>query len=213
MSIGTRIRGLFGSREAQITALYRSFFIDLDHLVLEIKASCNPTTILEIGCGEGALCEKLSKHFKEAEITGIDITPRVGRLYNGGNNVRFQNISLSEFIAINESTFDLVIACDVLHHLDTKTESIFDFIKMGRSLLSSNGTFVIKEWIKIYNIYHLLCFLSDRILTGDNVVYYSKSELEAMLFQVFDQGEICNQKLIFPRKNNLMYLFQKKSYS
>ena len=43
----------------------------------------NPRRILEVGCGEGAVSERLAALYPNAEITAIDITPNVGRLYAG----------------------------------------------------------------------------------------------------------------------------------
>ena len=61
-----------------------------------------PRRILEVGCGEGAMTERLTKAYPAATVTGTDITPRIGRLFRGdAAKVRFLR-SRVEDVALNE---------------------------------------------------------------------------------------------------------------
>ena len=83
MPIGPAIRQMFGPFENHVSEFYRGIFVDLNSLVDKIQQWSPASNILEVGCGEGAVIERLVKAFPESNITGIDITPRVGRLFQG----------------------------------------------------------------------------------------------------------------------------------
>src|SRR5690606_33620170 len=83
-----------------------------------LREKVTPTSILEVGCGEGAISEILNRLYPGALITGIDITANVGRLYAGDpTQVRFIQTSLEHFESTNSDRFDLIILSDVLHHI------------------------------------------------------------------------------------------------
>ena len=83
MAIGPRFRAWLGPLEVPAANLYRACFVDLGHLARQVREWTPAASILEIGCGEGALTERLSLVYPKARITGIDITPKVGRLFCG----------------------------------------------------------------------------------------------------------------------------------
>ena len=88
MSLGSSVRRLFGPLEAPVTDLYRSFFVNLELQVRQVRDWVpGARNILEVGCGEGAVCERLATEFPTARVTGIDITPRVGRLFRTSTRV------------------------------------------------------------------------------------------------------------------------------
>ena len=67
-----------------MTDLYRGCFVNLGRIARLIREIApGARDILEIGCGEGALLERLARAYPAARLTGIDITPTVGRLFRG----------------------------------------------------------------------------------------------------------------------------------
>jgi len=75
---------MFGRFEPRISATYRSIYLDLDAFIgLMQQWQTSASKILEVGCGEGAVTERLRTIYPSAKITAIDITPRIGRLYRG----------------------------------------------------------------------------------------------------------------------------------
>src|SRR4051794_20012197 len=98
MALGASIRRLFGPWEAGVTDAYRAFFVDLGRQVGQVHRWM-PTAerILEIGCGEGAICQRLAEVYPQAWVTGIDITPRAGRLFRGDcSRVRFECVTAAD---------------------------------------------------------------------------------------------------------------------
>ena len=85
MHPGPLIGRLFGTHERQVAEAFRRVFVDLDDFArrLQLWIPSAPRRILEVGCGEGAMAERLARIYPGATITGIDIKPTIGRLYRG----------------------------------------------------------------------------------------------------------------------------------
>ncbi len=81
-------------------------------LSTEILTFINPSikTILDVGCGDGAIAKLIKNKNKEIKIDGIDVMERPSssisiELYDGEN------------IPYNNNSFDCTILIDVLHHV------------------------------------------------------------------------------------------------
>ena len=208
MSPGAIIRRMFGPYERQISEAYRRMFIDLDRFTALIQAwRPAPQRILEVGCGEGAMTERLSRAYPEAEIVAIDITPRLGRLYRGSSaRVRFIECTVQEIAAAQPGAFDLVLLSDVLHHVPIpQRQGLLDAV---RQTLAANGGFIFKDWERTTSLIHWACYASDRWLTGDKVSYMTRPEMLERLHQVFAESAIIAEKRCAPHVNNLAFLVQ-----
>ena len=204
-AIGPRIRSLFGSNEKYISSLYRSLFVDLWSAVKEIKAVSSPKTILEIGCGEGALTELLARCYPNAHIYATDITPQIGRLFEGDRSkVTFMQKTADEFEVTNKETFDLVVICDVIHHVPEDLHQ--EMLAFAKRMLRPNGLLAVKEWERRANLVHGLCYLIERYITGDKVAYLTREEIKNLIGSVFDPKNIEREIRIPPWKNNLLLL-------
>src|SRR5258708_2299555 len=110
MPLGPRLRGLLGPIERPVANLYRACFVDVGDLARQIREWAPAGSILEVGCGEGALTEKISLLYPKARIAGIDITPRVGRLYRGDRErVTFTQQTIHDLATANPASFDLIL--------------------------------------------------------------------------------------------------------
>ncbi len=62
MPIGPIIRRCFGPMERPVTNAYRACFVNLDRLTrLIAEVAPGGASVLEVGCGEGAMLERLAK--------------------------------------------------------------------------------------------------------------------------------------------------------
>lgn len=183
-SLGASVRALFGAHEAAVAELYRSMFVDLDALVRGLASVAAPARILEVGCGEGQMTQRLAQAFPNAEILGVDISSRVGRLCPApGPRVQFRCCSVAQLLEEGPAPFDLVTLCDVLHHVPVgEREGLLSTI---RRLCAPGGCFVFKDWERRQTPIHWACAFSDRLITGDRVQYCSRSELRQLLGRVF----------------------------
>src|SRR5438270_6458336 len=184
MGIGSIIRGGLGPLERPVANLYRRYFIDLGRLAQQIRGATRARRILEVGCGEGALVEQLKEQFPESSITGIDITPRIGRLYQGDrSNVTLKQATIQEIVRDSAGSFDLVVLADVLHHVPPGQRR--ELLAAIREALSPGGIFALKDWERGRNLAHLLCWFSDRWISGEEVRFFAPGELRALVEDAF----------------------------
>jgi 2-polyprenyl-3-methyl-5-hydroxy-6-metoxy-1,4-benzoquinol methylase len=207
MSIGAAVRRAFGPYEWHIAEAWRRMFVDLDRFAAQVRAWTDATRILEIGCGEGAMTERLVSRFPGARITAIDIAPNTGRLFRGDpSRVEFRQARAEDVVAAQPASFDLVVLADVIHHVPLPMRA--DLLASARKALRPGGRFVFKDWARRPSLGHLACLLSDRYLTGDDVHYHSERELRSLATGTFGEGSIIAEALIRPWKSNFAMLLQ-----
>ena len=209
MPIGPLVRQMLGPLERPISNIYRGIFIDLETLVQQIhKWTPSASSILEFGCGEGAVVEILTQTFPLSHITGIDISPRIGRMYQGDTQrVVFKQQDIKDFAAENPASFDLIIINDVMHHIPWDMhEPILEYVK---SALKSGGHLILKDWNRNYSPIYFICYFMDRFITGDRVRYKTTLELQDLLRSIFGVESIKSEATIRPWSNNIAFLIQK----
>jgi 2-polyprenyl-3-methyl-5-hydroxy-6-metoxy-1,4-benzoquinol methylase len=206
MKLGPLIRQMFGPYERHISAMYRSIYINIDAFVeLVVQWKPNAKKILEVGCGEGAVTERLKAAYSDANITAIDITPRVGRLYRGSlDGVQFIRCAAQDIAATESGQYDLVVLSDVLHHVPQEfRQALLDAI---RTALTPQGTLIFKDWQRSYAPIHWLCYASDRWLTGDRVSYMTREEMREILARSFGEAALVAEARVRPWWNNIATL-------
>lgn len=103
--------------------------------ILEIKPSMSGR-VLEVGCGQGSVLEKLATSFPSAQFSGIDLNEQaVARARRKSLDVR-----VGSSIDI-EGSYDTIIAFGVLEHVSTPTA----FLRDLRTHLSDDGDLVIGQ--------------------------------------------------------------------
>ena len=209
MPPGPLIRRLFGPYERAATEVYRRVFIDLDDFVARLQSWVpHPRRILEVGCGEGAMTERLVKAYADATITAIDITPKVGRLYQGdAARVTFLQQSVDDVVRQAPASFDLVVLCDVLHHVPPRNRlALLSGIDRA---MAADGSLAFKDWIASSSPIHWLCKMSDRYLTGDDVQFFTTTSAKELLTGTFGPDAIRGESLVRPWSNNVAYLIHR----
>lgn len=202
--IGHIIRKMLGPLEVPVVRLYRGFFFNCPSLARDIRSRCSAESILEIGCGEGQLTECLAREFPDASITGIDITPKVGRLFQGDRQrVVFLQQTIQEFVVVHRPRFDLVVICDVLHHVDWQMQG--DLLNSAKNTLKPEGNFVIKDWEKAKTLICLLAYISDRYITGDRIRFRTADEFRDLINGTLGIDSIQCEQRYSPWRNNLAF--------
>ena len=204
---GPRLRRALGPFERGVAEVYRRFFVDLGALAREIRAWTGAGAILEVGCGEGLLLSRLAAVYPQAEVVGIDPSPAVGRLFRGDRRrVSFERASTEELARRRPHAFDLVVLCDVLHHVPPPARR--HLLASLRGLLAPGGGVAVKDWERRPGPIHLLVRLSDRYLTGDDVTYAAPDELATLLADVFGP-DACERRLrIGPWRQNMAFFLR-----
>jgi 2-polyprenyl-6-hydroxyphenyl methylase/3-demethylubiquinone-9 3-methyltransferase len=201
-----------GSLEAPLAALYRSFFIDLAgfaELVASTNAPGGAPRVLEVGCGDGLLAARLLDALPTATLVGIDIAPEPGRLFDGDRTrAQFRSMTSSELRAEHPDAFDIVVLCDVLHHvaLDERDALLADMA----ALAAPGATIVVKDWERGRNLAHALAYGSDRYVSGDRGVHFGTAlELRQAMSDAFGAGSIVVEARVPPRRNNLAFVIRR----
>lgn len=207
MAIGPFVRQMLGPLERPVSELYRSAFVDLTSLVRKIKERIPAANILEVGCGEGAVTERLARAYANAHVTGIDITPRIGRMFQGDlKRVSFKQETIKDFAKENCSLFDLVVISDVIHHVAPRMHK--EFLADARKALKPGGYLVLKDWERSPMPIHALCYLLDRYITQDRVQYGTAAEFRDIINAVFGSGHISHEARIRPWSNNIVFFIR-----
>jgi SAM-dependent methyltransferase len=209
MRPGPLIRRLFGPYEREVTEGFRRLFVDLDNFVDRLQVWVpQARRILEVGCGEGAMTERLSRAYPAATVTGTDITPRIGRLFRGdAARVRFLRKSVEDVARDEPASFDLVVLCDVVHHVPPLERQPL-LSATGRAM-AGGASLVVKDWIVSSSPIHWLCSMSDRYLTGDDVQFCTAASARALLTSAFDRDAIRDEALVRPWSNNVAFLVRR----
>lgn len=204
-SIGSTIRRAFGPYERQVAEAYRRIFIDLDDLAGAIRARLSatpPARILEIGCGEGALAERLVRDWPEARYLGIDIIAHLGRMYAGAEgNVSFRQVTAQDLARQTPGAFDLVVINDVLHHVPEALRP--EIVAAARDLLRPGGCLLLKDWARRPTPIHAACYVADRYIGGDATVRYMRlDEQRALIGAAFGAAALVEECTIAPWRHN-----------
>lgn len=205
MAIGPYVRGLLGPLEIPVANMYREFFFNMESLARLARRNFPAEEILEVGCGEGALIEQLAKVYPRANLTGLDITPRVGRLFRGDlSRVRFFQETIREHAKTNSQRYDLVCLCDVMHHIPWEMHG--EILHSVRQTLRPGGRLLLKDWEKQETLIHYLGYFSDRHLTGDQIRYGTASDFRKLINRVFGPNHIVLEHRFRPWNNNMAFL-------
>jgi 2-polyprenyl-6-hydroxyphenyl methylase/3-demethylubiquinone-9 3-methyltransferase len=208
MPVGTTIRGYLGPFERRAAEAYRSWFVDLDELAIDI-ASLGPfASILEIGAGDGVLAEALLEHSPEAELLGIDIAAEPGRLVDHPR-ATFRQVSTGELLANEASRYDLVVLSDVIHHVPA--EARVQLLADAGRLTQDDGTLVVKDWERNAGAVHHVADFADRRISGDRgVSFLSREELFGLVEQALPAWSVQSEFRVPPRRNNLVLILRRR---
>lgn len=104
----------YGSRNPVVRRLMDGFDAGMFELLERIP---EPRHVLEVGCGEGHVTARLATRFPRARIVGTDHSQRIlARARELHPRLEFRRMSVYE--AERSGPWDLVVACEVLEHLD-----------------------------------------------------------------------------------------------
>jgi len=97
-------------------------------MICNVVQSIAPNSVLDVGCGNGALLGQLRKK-KPVSCTGVDLSEAVLALNRSRfPHVQFHLLDISK--AALESTFEVVICSEVLEHIDDVQSALRNLRKM-----------------------------------------------------------------------------------
>lgn len=210
MALGATVRARLGRFETPVADAYRAAFINLDDLVDTIASLANPVRVLEVGCGDGQVANRVCMAWPTASYLGVDVAPEPGRRYVGDRSrVTFRTATTGELVAEGASGFDVVLIVDVLHHVHTDVARRALLADTAR-MTAPGGLIMVKEWEALRNMAHLAGFTSDRYVSGDAGVRFCTSDQLTDLLSAGLPG--CEQLLaarVPPHRNNVLRVLRR----
>ena len=128
------------SYDQQSPFYYRMTRLCDDAVIKQIASFYKPTAhILDVGCGTGALLERIRQTFPDAVLHGLDISPKMLTIARNRNihEVAFDEGD-AENLPYDNNSFDIVVCCSSFHHYPNPQKALAEFrrvVKPGGKLL------------------------------------------------------------------------------
>ncbi len=114
----------------------------VSHLVSRLQASSN-ARVLDVGCGTGALLERLSASSSQERLVGVDLSVdmlEVARAKFRGEVELYE--ARAEALPFERHEFDTVVSSSVFHYVQDPEQALKEF---GR-VLEPNGCLLLTDW-------------------------------------------------------------------
>ena len=112
----------YGSENPVVRRLMTGFHAQLD----ELFEHANPSSILDVGCGEGVLTHEWAGRLNDGRIVGIDLDdPHLHEQWKTRTapNLEYQ-VMKAESLPFAENEFDMATAIEVLEHVPDAEETL-----------------------------------------------------------------------------------------
>ena len=142
--------------------------------VSELYNLMQPASILEVGCGEGALADHLLKHalkrptrFVACDLSLEVVDSRVDPL------IEFRQSSIYE-LPYSENEFELVVCCEVLEHLEHPQQGLAEIARVAEK-----GVLLSTPWEPIWRLLNLVRgkYLRELGNTPGHIQHFGRHEL------------------------------------
>lgn len=128
--IAGNISPKYTSKNFIVKYLMNRFFRDLDRLLCSIRVR----KVLDVGCGEGYVSQHIAKLLKNVYIEGCDLQRDIITLASQINpGIKFSVQSCYK-LSYEDNEFDLVIACELLEHLEDVLRAIEEIKRVSSKL-------------------------------------------------------------------------------
>ena len=118
-------------------AMVTNFLRKLESMLHAVN-SAGITRVCEIGCGEGELLKTVHAIFQQAHLFAADISDEVvaeAKRNCAGIPVEFSIQNAEELGDYADSSFDLVICCEVLEHLSNPQKGLTELFRISRDFV------------------------------------------------------------------------------
>lgn len=155
--------------------------------------------ILDLGCGTGTLTTIIKRAAPNAQVTGVDIDPRVLELARrnvakAGVDVRLVAASVTD-LPLQDHTFDRVLSSLVLHHLDTDEKRAA--LASALRVLRPGGELHVLDWGAPQDLAMRAAFLSVRLLDGFET---TRDNAHGRLPRLMGEAGFCDVEVVGRRR-------------
>lgn len=99
----------------------------------EVVGSVGCSTLLDAGCGEGFVIDRLARRHPDLKITGVDISEEAIEYAKEhfGDKGRFRSGSVYK-LPFSDKSFDAVLCSEVLEHVDDPNRAVAELKRVAR---------------------------------------------------------------------------------
>ena len=121
----------YGSKNVIVKKIMANYFRSID----KVLNSLDFIKVYEACCGEGHIVNYLNKSRTDLEIYASDISEDIiSAAMKRWPSIKFHVSSIYK-IEFSENCFDLVVACEVLEHLERTREALQELLRISRRYL------------------------------------------------------------------------------
>jgi ubiquinone/menaquinone biosynthesis C-methylase UbiE len=125
---GGNLYDKYSSRNPVVKFLMNKFFNDINIFLDSITIY----SVLDVGCGEGYITNHIKKHKTNIKIEALDFSREILQIASIMHpEIRFSQGSIYR-LPFKDNTFDLVVANEVLEHLEYPEKAIEEIKRVSR---------------------------------------------------------------------------------
>jgi ubiquinone/menaquinone biosynthesis C-methylase UbiE len=136
-------------------------------------------SVLDYGCGEGKHLQLIKQLAPDAALVGVDI-----RAWHGRPDFEFHILEPQQPLPFADESFDVVISCDVLEHVDHIDCSLSEICRVLKPRSAFIGFVPLEGGLKPHSLFRLICSNIYRD-TKDHKRYFTNREMHHMLIARF----------------------------
>jgi 2-polyprenyl-3-methyl-5-hydroxy-6-metoxy-1,4-benzoquinol methylase len=121
----------YGSRNPVVRRLMSGF----EGTLQELFTHAAPTSVLDVGCGEGVLTERWAQALGDRPVLGIDLDdPKLREQWAARRrqNLSFATVDVAQRLPYADDEFDLASAIEVLEHVPDPEHTVAEMARVAR---------------------------------------------------------------------------------
>jgi ubiquinone/menaquinone biosynthesis C-methylase UbiE len=118
--------------------LVRRLMAEFEGQLSELFAAAGPSSVLDVGCGEGVLTAEWARQLEPGRIVGVDLEdPKLADEWASRPlpNLEFRPLDVASGLPFADAEFDLVSAIEVLEHIPDPERVVAEMARVTRSHL------------------------------------------------------------------------------
>ena len=169
------------SRIAGVYDTKWSFYVEATTRETIDRLGLRPTDrLLDVGCGTGALLERLSETHPVVQLSGIDPVPEMLAIARQRLSPAIElREGWAERLPFAAERFDVVVACNMFHYIHEPTAALQEMMRV----LRPGGQLVITDWCDDYWACRI-CDLYLRLFSPAHFKTYRERECVALLEEI-----------------------------
>ncbi len=180
----------YGSTNPVVRRLMASF----ERTLAELFAHGAPSSLLDVGCGEGVLIHEWAQQIAPARVVGIDLEEpsiQAGWALRQAPNLEYR-IMKAETLPFADAEFDMATAIEVLEHVPDPAHTVAEMARVAqRHLLVSVPREPLWRGLNLARG----AYLSERGNTPGHINHWSKRSFVELLGR---HGEVIEARSPFP---------------